>query len=296
MSRGKYGGITLIKICAFADEADKTVKGQIEALKRNGLSLIELRVVDRKNVSEITEEEAMAFAEQFKAAGITVWSIGSPLGKVSIEEDIEEYLKVVRHVCKLAKIFGTDKIRMFSFKEVHEKEDLVFEYLRRMVEVATEEGVQLYHENEKGIYGDIPERILKIMENVDGLKYVYDPANFLRGGLSADDTIAALYDKTSYFHVKDVILAKNEQVPAGHGDGKIDELVARVPADVERVFTIEPHLKVVAPDDAEKIAALEAENKRYFTDAHVAFDTAVNAFKQVLASVGYKEENGCYIK
>jgi len=286
----------MIRICAFADEADKTVKGQIEALKRNGLSLIELRVVDGKNVSELTEEEARAYAEQFRSEGITVWSIGSPLGKVTLEEDFEEYLKLVRHVCKLAKIFGTDKIRMFSFKEAKENEALVFENLRRMVKVAKEEGVQLYHENEKGIYGDVPERILKIMENVDGLKYVYDPANFLRGRLSAEETIAALYDKTDYFHVKDVIIAKNEQVPAGHGDGKIDVLVSRVPADVERVFTIEPHLKVAAPDDFEKIAALKAENKRYFTDAHEAFDTAVTAFKQVLTSVGYREEKGYYIK
>ena len=286
----------MIRICAFADEADKTVKGQIEALKRNGLNLIEVRVLDKKNVSELTEEEAKEYAEQFKAAGITVWSVGSPLGKVTLEEDFDEYLKLVRHVCRLAKIFGTDKIRMFSFKEAKENEALVFEYLRRMVEVATEEGVQLYHENEKGIYGDVPERILKIMENVDGLKYVYDPANFLRLGLTADETIAALYDKTNYFHVKDVIVAKNEQVPAGQGDGKIDELVARVPADVDRVFTVEPHLKVAAPDDVEKIAALEAEGKRYYTEANLAFDTAINALKQVILSGGYREENGYYVK
>ena len=32
-----------IKLCAFADEADPMLDGQIEALKANGISLLEIR-------------------------------------------------------------------------------------------------------------------------------------------------------------------------------------------------------------------------------------------------------------
>ncbi|MBR5453615.1 MAG: sugar phosphate isomerase/epimerase [Clostridia bacterium] len=284
----------MIRICAFADEAATDLSGQITALKENGISLIEIRGINDKNVSEFTEEEAREYAAAFADAGIEVWSIGSTLGKISIDDDLEEHFKLVRHVCRLAKIFGTDKIRMFSFKKAYEKETEVFEALRRMVEIAREENVKLYHENERGIFGDVPDRILKIAENVEGLSYVYDPANFLGIGLLPEETIEKLYGMTDYFHVKDVILDGKEQVPAGQGDGRFDVLLGRVSDDKTVVFTIEHHLKVVAPDDTEKIEKLKEKGKKYYTDPREAFDTAVNAFKDLLVKVGYSETNGIY--
>ena len=47
-----------IKLCAFADEADPSLDGQIDALKANGISLLEIRGVDGKNISAVTIEEA----------------------------------------------------------------------------------------------------------------------------------------------------------------------------------------------------------------------------------------------
>lgn len=286
----------MIEICAFADEADEAVSGQITALKENGLRLIEIRNLDGKNVSELTEDEARKYAELFSEAGISVWSIGSPLGKISIEDDLPGHMALTRHVCRIAKIFGTDKIRMFSFKKAKEKPEAVFEALRRMVEIAREEGVQLYHENENGIFGQDPEGIEAIMANVEGLKYVYDPANFLGLSIPVKTTLEKLYDKTSYFHVKDVILETKEQVPAGHGDGRLGEIVMRVPSDTIMVFTIEPHLKVISPDDLEKAEALREKNKKFYTDHREAFDVAVNEFKKLLESEGYKDQDGIYTK
>ena len=46
-----------VKLCAFADEADPSIAGQIQALKENGISNIELRGVDGKNVMDVTVEE-----------------------------------------------------------------------------------------------------------------------------------------------------------------------------------------------------------------------------------------------
>ena len=286
----------MIQLCAFADEAATELSGQITALKENEISLIEIRGIDDKNVSEFTEEEAKKYAQAFADAGISVWSIGSPLGKISIDEDLEEHFELTRHVCRLAKIFGTDKIRMFSFKKAYEREDEVFRALRRMVEIAREEGVQLYHENECGIFGDVPSRVLKIMENVEGLKYVYDPANFLREHLSAEETIEQLYDTTDYFHIKDVIRDTGEHVPAGYGDGMISRLLELVPAEKTVVFTAEPHLKVVAPDDTEEIEKLREKGQKYYTDPREAFDVAINAMKKQLTRAGYMEKDGIYYK
>ncbi len=282
----------MIKLSAFADEAASDLNGQIATLKRNGIPYIELRCIDKKNVADFTIDEAKEYARRFEEADIAVWSIGSPLGKADITVDIDEYIKKVRHVCALANVFKTDKIRAFSFFKAYEEKEKVFDYMNRMAEVAKEYGVTLYHENEKEVYGDTLSRVQEIRENVRGWKFIYDPANFVQVGEKADDTLGALHSVTDYFHIKDVIAATDELVPAGCGDGKIDELIARITDD--KVLTLEPHLAVF--DAFATIDNTEMKHKFHFKDNAEAFDTAVKAVKELLATAGYKEINGGFIK
>lgn len=286
------GGKFMIKLAAFADEADKSLEGQIAALKRNGLSYIELRGIYDKNILDVTLEEAEEYAKTLSDAGIKVWSMGSPIGKIKLDDYNDEYKEKVRHMAKLARIFGTDKIRSFSFYEAYGRDEEVYAALNEMQSIAESEGACLYHENEKGIFGDTSERVLKLMANVKGMKFVYDPANFLMIGEDADMTLDALHGKTDYFHIKDVIAETKQIVPAGYGDGKISELVARITDD--KVLTLEPHLKMFigyASFDTE-----EMKNKFSFKDNNEAFDAAVNALKAVLAAEGYKETDGGFTK
>ena len=282
----------IIRLCAFSDEVGNSLKEQIDALKRNSISLMELRSIDKKNVLDFTLIEAREYQRIMEENGITVWSIGSPIGKVDINVNFDEYLKKVEHICELAKIFKTDKIRMFSFFKAYEQEDKVFDYLRRMVEVANKYDVKLYHENEKGIYGDTLERVKRIMENVDGLKYIYDPANYLQCNELAKDTIEAFSSKTDYFHIKDVISATGELVPAGEGDGMISELLSRITTD--KTLTLEPHLTIF--DAFKTIDNTEMKHKYVYKNSNEAFDVAVNALKNILINLGYKEENGVFVK
>ena len=282
----------MIKLCAFADEASVALDGQIAALQKNGIEYIELRGIDGVNIAKISLEDAEGYAKRLADAGIKVWSIGSPIGKIKLSGDMEEHMEKLRHTCKLAKIFGTDKIRMFSFFEAYEDEEKVYELLRRMVVIADDEGVGLYHENEKAIFGDTAERVLKIMENVKGLYYVYDPANFIEVGEDADKTLDALHAKTDYFHIKDVIAETHELVPAGYGDGKIGELVARIKDD--KVLTIEPHLKVF--EGFSDIDATEMKNRFRFESNEEAFDAAVAAIKKVLVEQRYTETKGGFVR
>lgn len=284
----------MIKLSAFADEAGTELSTQIAALQRNGISYIEVRFIGDKNVADLTEEEAKAHAKTLADAGIRVWSIGSPLGKIKITDDIDAHMEKTRHVCRLAKIFGTKRIRMFSFFEAYEAEEAVFAALRRMVKIAEEEGVTLCHENEKDIYGDVVSRILRIMENVEGLAYVYDPANFLEVGEDSANALANLHNKMNYFHIKDVIKETHEIVPAGYGDGLIDQLVARLPADGEWVLTLEPHLSIFA--GYAQIDNTEMKNKFTFKNNSESFDAAVAALKKVILSQNYREENGGFVK
>ena len=284
----------MIRLAAFADEADSRVEGQIEALKRNGLEYIELRGLDGKNIATITEDEARAYAKTYADAGIKVWSIGSPIGKVDISSDLEAHKNTLRHVCRLANIFGTDKIRMFSFYGAYESEEKVLCELSKMVKIADEYGVKLYHENEKEIFGDTLERVLKIRDRVDGLCHIYDPANYLECKQDADETLAALHATTDYFHIKDVISATGELVPAGFGDGKIDKLISMIPENDDKTLTLEPHLAIFA--GYSDIDNTEMKNKFKFDSNNEAFDAAVNALKGVLEAQGYKKVDGGYAK
>lgn len=282
----------MIWLSAFSDEAGSALEEQIDALKRNGVFYTELRTVNKKNVKDLTEAEAEEIQAALVANGIKVWALGSPLGKVDLAADFEETLATLRHLCRLCKIFATDKIRMFSFFKAYESPKTVISYLRQMTEVAAEYGVLLCHENEKKIYGDVAERVVEILDAVPALGSVYDPANFLQDGELPEKTLPLLHARSTYFHIKDVIVETGELVPAGYGDGAIVRLVEMI--DRDTVLTVEPHLKVFA--GYAEIDGEEMKNKFHFASNGEAFDAAISAIKTVLTSAGYVEENGAFIK
>lgn len=282
----------MIRLCAFADESDGSLNGQIEALKRNNISLLEIRNINGKNILDITLDEAREFAKQLIDNGISVWSIGSPLGKIDINCDFEEYKDNIRHICELAKIFGSENVRIFSFFNAYNERTKVFKYLQEMVDIGNSYGLNMCHENEKEIYGDNLSRTVEVLDGIDGIHCVYDPANFIQTNEKAVDTINALFDRTYYFHIKDVIESTGELVPAGYGDGKIDEIISKIKDD--KVLTLEPHLAVFA--GYANIDNYEMKNKFKFLSNVEAFDAAVKALKEILIKNGYKEIGDRFIK
>ena len=281
-----------IRLSAFSDEAGISLREQIDALHRNGIGLTELRSVDNKNVAELTLGEAKDIYATLKSEGIALSAVGSPMGKVKISVDIDQYLDTVKHICELANALETDKIRMFSFFESQGHREKVIENLCRMVEVADSYGVGLYHENEKGIYGDTAERVLDLRESVKGLHFVYDPANFLQVGENADKTLPLLCPISDYFHIKDVIAASGEIVPAGEGDGQIPRLVNMI--DRDTMMTLEPHLMIFSGYD--KIDGEKMKHKFHFESNAQSFDAAVGYLKNILIGGGYTEKEGEFVK
>ncbi len=281
-----------ITLCAFADESSSVFDEQIAAMLRNNVSLMEIRNVDGRNVKKLTVEEAKEYKKRLDDKDLAVWSIGSPLGKSEIADDFTAVEDLLKHLCELALTFGTDKIRMFSFHHATEAREEVLSRLCRMVEIAGDYGVGLYHENEKGIYGDIAARVQDIIDNVPGLYHVYDPANFLQVGEAAADTLRLFHDRADYFHIKDVIAATGELVPAGHGDGDIHKLVADIKTD--KVLSVEPHLKIF--DGYGQIDDTQMKHKFHFQSNVEAFDAAVNALKAVLLANGYEEQGRSFVK
>lgn len=281
-----------ISLAGFSDEAGNSVQEQITALKMNGIRYVELRSIDKTNVLEFTENQSKEYYKQFVEQGIQVWALGSPLGKDDISIGKDALLDKAKRLFATANIFHTDKIRVFSFFNAYNQKEKVMEYLRLLVEKAKEYGVTLCHENEKEVYGDVKERVKELMDNVSGLKFVYDPANYLQVGEQAEETLNAFHAESEYFHIKDVLVSTDELVPAGHGDGRIQELINRIDRDV--TLTLEPHLAVF--DSFKSIDNTQMKHKFYFENNLSAFNFAANALKKLLMNAGYKEENGLFIK
>ena len=282
----------MIKLCAFSDEASDSVEGQIAALSRNNIKLIELRSIGGVNVKDFTDEQARDYAKKLAENGIKVWSIGSPLGKIDIAENFSEYEKTVRRVYEIANIFECDKVRVFSFYNAYGESEKVFENLRRMVKIAGEYGITLYHENEKGVYGDVVGRVENIAANVSGLKFVFDPANYVQEGEDVTAALKKVGKQTAYFHIKDAIKGSGEIVPAGEGDGEIEKLISLVTGD--KVFTLEPHLSLFTAYAA--IDDTELKNRYHFATNDESFDFAVNALKNLLKKQAYKETADGFVK
>jgi sugar phosphate isomerase/epimerase len=211
---------------------------------------------------------------------------------VDISITKEQLLDKAKKLFDTAKIFGADRIRMFSFFNAYEQREKVIDYLSLLVEKATEYGVTLCHENEKEVYGDTKARVLDLMNSVKGLKFVYDPANYLQVGEKAMDTLNTFHSVSEYFHIKDVISATDELVPAGHGDGMIGKLIEMIDRDV--TLTLEPHLAVF--DSFKSIDNTEMKHKFHFDDNMKAFSFAVTSLTDLLKKAGYEQKDGAFIK
>jgi len=289
--------MAVFKLSAFADEASKNFSEQIKALAENGLSTLEIRGVNGTNIANITPAEAKEIRKQLDDAGIKVGALGSPLGKIAITDPFAPERDKLCRLLELCDILGTSRIRMFSFyiPKTEDPEiyfDEVGERLNGFLETAKGSGVTLCHENEKGIYGDIASRCLRIHKALPELKGVYDPANYLQCG---EDTLAA-YDAVApyleYIHIKDAAHDGNIY-PAGSGDCNITELLRRCAANGHTELTAEPHLKVFSGLEALETSAgagLSFEKGKafahHYTTNREAFDAAISALKTVIENSG----------
>jgi sugar phosphate isomerase/epimerase len=117
-----------------------------------------------------------------------------------------------------------------------------------MVDMAAAGGAVMLHENEKGIYGEQPDRCLDLHQTVSGdsFRATFDPANFVQAKVKPfDDAYPMLKPYIAYFHIKDAIMENGQVVPAGKGDGQVRELMAAAKAaGYDGFLSLEPHLKV----------------------------------------------------
>jgi sugar phosphate isomerase/epimerase len=242
----------MITISAFADEIGPDLELQMQTCAAQGVRCIDVRGIDGKNCSAMTPPEAEAYRRRLDDGGFTVPCLGSPIGKIRMDEDFDAHLDSLRHCGAVARAFGTNRIRVFSFypsegKAIADERDGVMERMAAMVRVAEAEDLVLYHENEKAIYGGTPAGVKDIFATVasDRLLGIFDPANYVEEGIRPFDEgwAAGLGDRTHYFHIKDKRPGDRACAPAGEGAGQFEEIFRDLAArDWSGFMTLEPHL------------------------------------------------------
>jgi sugar phosphate isomerase/epimerase len=274
-----------MKICAFADEAAKDIRGQIAALERNGISLLEIRHIDGINISDISAEHAREVRKMLDFHGIKVWSIGSPIGKYPLSEPFSPHLDTFMHTTELAEILGAAKIRLFSFftkaeaDAEREKEEVLLR-MRALCESAPQ-GLSLCHENEKEIFGDTIVNCLALHRELPRLRAVFDPANFVQCGEDADAAFTALAPYIEYMHAKDA-RPDGANVLAGDGAGKLPLILKRFADIGGEVVTLEPHLKKFTGLAGLENGKKTAHGSYSFATLGEAFDAAAQRLIQLI--------------
>lgn len=277
-------------LAAFSDEAAADLQGQIRALKRNGIPHMELRNIDNIGCASLTVAQAKEIRKELEDNGLSVRTVGSPIGKVKITDDFSKEMDRFLRITELAEVFGAEKIRMFSFyrddavEEARGKETALIR-IRAMQERAGK--LVLCHENEKGIYGDSAE-FCKVLCEETGVRAIFDPANFVQCGVDTLTAWSLLKQHTEYLHLKDAN-AKGIVVPCGDGIGNVPFIIEEYLAQGGDFATLEPHLGNFASKKLLEKEADETCGYRY-DNLDEAFDAAVVAVDKILSDKGAKRK------
>ncbi len=284
-----------LALSGFSDEISPDFSQQLEAVREFGLSHIELRGADGINVSSLTSEKLREIREKLNASDITVSSIGSPIGKISIEDDFPKHMELLKRTLETQKELNAPYLRMFSFYLPKEEpaenyRGKVMEQISAMVEEAARWDSVLLHENEKGIYGDNAPRCLELQKNFAGpnFKAVFDFANFVEVGQDTLSAYELLHPYIEYVHIKDALKDEKKIVPAGHGDGHVKDILNDLLHGGWRGFlSLEPHLT-----DFTGLAALEQDAKHRDSrlDGKAAWKVALDALLELLKDIPEAKE------
>ena len=214
-------------LSAFADEVSQDPQLQMDILGANGIKHIELRGAYGLNVMKLSEPQCADLKTQFADRGFGVSCIASPIGKIRLDDDYRRHFDEFKHAVDLAEHLNCRYIRIFSYYapaglDIADHRAQVIDRLNEKVDYVANRNVTLVLENEKNLFGALPERCVYLFAAVRSKKLVaaFDPANFVN--MNVPDVYNTcwipLRSYVAYFHIKDFRYGEEERaVPAGKG-------------------------------------------------------------------------------
>ncbi|AGL19853.1 sugar phosphate isomerase/epimerase [Actinoplanes sp. N902-109] len=238
-------------LSGFVDEISADFTEQCRVAAGLGLRYVELRSAWDVNILDLTPARLAVMRTTLAEHDLRVSSIGSPIGKIFVDEPFAPHLDRMRHAAEVARFFAAPYVRIFSFflrpgADPAAHRDEVIDRMRALARVAEEADLVLLHENEKAIYGDVPARCRDVVRSVGSphLRLAWDPANFVQVGVRPyAEGYDILRPHLAYVQIKDALAGDGTVVPAGEGDGDVAETVRALRHDgFDGFFSLEPHL------------------------------------------------------
>lgn len=269
-------------LSGFSDEAahEKTVVQQFSAMAALGFEYYSVRFIDAgegiKNVMQLSKGEIRHIRHLEDEYGLSVTSIGSPIGKVKLidvdDGTHNEYVPFKKYLagpvakaCEIAHAFETKLIRGFSFyhpKGTDPREHLpqAIDQLGQIAEACHRSDLTFGLEVEANLVGQNGHLLAEIEQKINhpALVLIFDGANILCQGYTPAEVFEqyqAMKPMLGWMHIKDYLQPKNGQHKPGHVDE--DALKHFVPADVG-----DSGHPAILRDFAQVIPALEKKLKR----------------------------------
>lgn len=241
----------MLKLAAFADEISPSLDEQIRVCRDNGVMYFELRGVNNLNVLDFDKTLRSEIKAKLRDNGMGVACIGSPIGKIKIDDPWQPHFDRFKAAVELAEFFGAPLIRIFSYyppengDDIRRHRDQVLRRMQAKVEYVDAMNVTLVHENERDIYGEKGAECLDLMKAINSpkLRCAFDFANFVQAKDRPEANWPLLKPYTVHIHIKDARWEDGKNVPAGQGDGHIEPILVDAYRSGYRGFlTLEPHL------------------------------------------------------
>lgn len=258
-------------LTGFADEAAKAVEDQIRATKEIGWSNIEARNVGGMRIYDMGQAEFDRVRGKLEAAGVQVNCMGSAIGswQKKITDPFDITIEEVNRCISRMKVLGTKLVRVMSYSVIQgagpeeQMEQERFERVRDIKRMFDDAGMTPVHENCLNYGGMGWKYTLRLLENVPGLKLVFDTGNpvftpdYAKGEPYSRQSAWDFYDHVKehivYVHIKDGIwddkTQKTQYTYPGVGHGDVKKILADLlKRGYDGGISIEPHLDVVFQD------------------------------------------------
>ncbi|HNS31965.1 MAG TPA: sugar phosphate isomerase/epimerase family protein [bacterium] len=248
-----------MKFTGISDEAGQPIETQIKAHREIGWEYMEIREVDKENLTLMSEEKFEEVYRKVSESEMKVSCFGGAIGNwaTSISGDFKKDFDEVKRAIPRMNKFNTKYLRVMSWPNDKDNpwtdEDWGKEAVKRMkvlAKLAEDAGIVLVHENCSG-WAAKTDKMLRIYQEVDSpvFKLMFDTGNVVayKDGDSFEN-YKKLKPFIEYVHIKDysVIDGKIAATYPGEGEGKVKEVMADLKSSgYEGFVSIEPHMASV---------------------------------------------------
>ena len=252
-----------MKLSGFTDEVSVDLDKQIQITKELGWKYLSARTIGHANIHEISEVEFNYVVEKLESNDIRVAEFGTLIGNwaKNIQSDWSITVGEINRCIPRMQRLGVQYARIMSYAQEpwgsDQYEQERFKRLREIVSRFSDAGLMALHENCMNWGGFSYEHTLKLLDEVPGLKLVFDTGNPVFQRDRSKSIPYPWQDAYEFFqnvkhavvhvHIKDGIMHSEEGEPeythAGEGNAMLDSIMKVLKdSNFNGFIAIEPHM------------------------------------------------------